>query len=190
MVRDTIRDHIRTQPVIMVSDDARTAKIRTRLLLFTINDKEAGHFSSGMYPNDMAVLEQGVWKFSVGGAINEKYFESISWKDGWAKPRGDGLPKANLPAAATGKGPAIDFVGEGGASLANRLGNPVDFPPDVPSSKMPTRLAGFVSGSPVWPQIKPMWFAYPNPISGRIPEFYCPDLRIFEPEAIAAVAKR
>jgi len=179
-VRDTIREHIRTQPVIMVSDDAKTAKIRTRLFLFTINDEEAGHISSGMYPNDMAVLEHGVWKFQVGGAINEKYFESISWQDGWARPRGDGLPKANLPALISGKAPTIDFVGEGGASLADRLGNPIDFPPDVPSSLMPKRLAGFVSGSPVWPQIKPMWFAYPNPVSGRIPDFYCPDLRNFE----------
>ena len=26
-----------------------------------------------------------------------------------------------------------------------------------------------------WPEIKPMWFAYRNPISRRTPPNYCPD---------------
>ncbi len=177
MARDTIRAHLRTQPVILVSDDARTAKVRTRMLLYTIGSKEAGSFASGIYPNEMAVLEQGVWKFSVGGQIDEKYFESRSWKQGWARPLGDGLPGSGTVLATP-------------PALADRLGNPVDFPPDVSGATMPARLRGFARGSPVWPQIKPMWFAYPNPVSGRIPEYYCPDLRTCEPMAAAAEAKR
>lgn len=55
---------------------------------------------------------------------------------------------------------------------------------------MPARLRGFARGSPTWPDIKPMWFAYPNPVSGRLPENYCPDLKTCEPMAAAAELRR
>ena len=181
MVRDTIRSHMRTQPVIDVSPDAKTAKIRTRLFLYTINEKEAGSFNSGMYPNDAAVLEDGIWKLSVGGAIDEKYFESRNYKDGWARPP---------VRPATGAPPPRRSLSKQDMALFNRLGNPVYFPPDVPSSTLSARLKGFGRGSPLWPEIKPMWFAYPNPVSGRIPENYCPDLRTCEPLVEAAEAAR
>jgi hypothetical protein len=180
MVRDTIRAHIRTQPVIDVSPDAKTAKIRTRLFLYTISSTEAGSFANGVYPNDAAVLEDGIWKLSVGGAIDEKYFQSTGWKDGWARPR----TRASAP--TTRPAPSSPSAG----SLSRRLGNPVDIPPDVPAASMPARLRGFVRGSPIWPEIKPMWFAYPNPVSGRLPENYCPDLKTCEPMAAAAELKR
>jgi len=180
MVRDTIREHVRTQPVIDVSADAKSARIRTRLLLYTISSSEAGSFNSGVYPNDAAVLEDGVWKLSVGGAIDEKYFESRNWRDGWARPR----PRS---AAAA---PAEPSPTPAPGSLSRRLGNPVDFPPDIPASSMPARLRGFVRGSPTWPEIKPMWFAYPNPVSGRLPENHCPDLKTCEPMAAEAEARR
>jgi hypothetical protein len=32
----------------------------------------------------------------------------------------------------------------------------------------------------VWPDIKPMWFAYKNPVSGRLPPLYCPNLKTCE----------
>ena len=32
----------------------------------------------------------------------------------------------------------------------------------------------------VWPDIKPMWFSYRNPVSGRVPPLYCPDLKTCE----------
>jgi len=180
MVRDTIRAHVRTQPVIDVSPDAKAAKIRTRLFLYTISSTEPGSFANGVYPNDAAVLEDGVWKLSVGGAIDEKYFQSTNWKDGWARPRPASSPPTVRPT------PSSPPAG----SLGRRLGNPVDIPPDVPASTMPARLRGFVRGSPIWPEIKPMWFAYPNPVSGRLPENYCPDLKTCELMAAAAEARR
>jgi hypothetical protein len=146
--------HQRLQPVIIVAPTARTATIRTRLLLaHALKDFSAG-WSSGMYPNDTAVLEEGVWKLKMGGEIDETYFNSANYHDGWAKPsRTPGL--AGLP-SATG------------------ITNEIDFPPDVPWSMfMGYRLKGMREAS--WPDIKPMWFSYRNPVSGRLPPNYCPD---------------
>jgi len=177
-LRTNIRAHIRTQPVIDVAADAKTAKIRTRLFLYTIDTERPGSFHSGMYPNDMAALEEGVWKLSVAGAIDEKYFQSDNYKDGWARPASDGSPRAQSAAAPMGP-----------VSAAGRLGNPIDFPSQVKFASMPTRLAGFGRTSAGWPQIRPMWFAYPNPVSGRIPEHYCPDLRSCEADAARRAAQ-
>jgi hypothetical protein len=38
----------------------------------------------------------------------------------------------------------------------------------------------------VWPDIKPMWFAYRNPVSGRVPPLYCPDLKTCERDLAAS----
>src|SRR5690606_2329303 len=62
--RTNIRRHLRLQPVIDVSPDGSAATIRTRLFLYTIDTERPGSFNSGMYPNDAAALEQGVWKLS------------------------------------------------------------------------------------------------------------------------------
>ena len=56
-----------------------------------------------------------------------------------------------------------------------------NFPPDIPRSSMPLRHHGSLPGDTiVWPDIKPMWFAYRNPVSGRVPPLYCPDLKTCE----------
>ena len=119
---DGIRLHLRIQPVIDVTPDARSARIRTRMFLYYANSTRAGAWNSGMYPNDTAVLEEGVWKMKVGGVIDETYFNSSSYAEGWArsKPRGE--------RAAPPTGPTIP----GAARPASRNGNPISFAPDIP----------------------------------------------------------
>jgi hypothetical protein len=152
--RAILNFHQRLQPVIIVSPSGRTATIRTRLLLsHALADFSAG-FSSGMYPNDTAQLEEGVWKLQMGGEIDETYFNSSNYKDGWARPSKTPGP-ASRP-AATG------------------ISNEIDFPPDIPWSLFAGfRLKGMRENN--WPDIKPMWFSYRNPVSGRYPANYCPD---------------
>jgi hypothetical protein len=36
-------------------------------------------------------------------------------------------------------------------------------------------FSGGVGKTLQWPSIMPMWFAYKNPVSGRVPELYQPD---------------
>ena len=162
---DGIRLHLRIQPVIDVTPDARSARIRTRMFLYYANSTRAGAWNSGMYPNDTAVLEEGVWKMKVGGVIDETYFNSSSYAEGWARsrPRGE---RAAPPA-----GPTIP----GAARPASRNGNPISFAPDIPWTLYANyRRKNFSSTN--FPDIKPMWFAYRNPITGRTPENYCPDI--------------
>lgn len=201
--RDSIRVHTRVQPVIDVAPDAKTAYIRTRMLLYFANPRTpAASFNSGMYPNDSAVLEDGIWKFNVGGSIDETYF------NGWtARPtlegemvgggrgaRGGGRGAA----AAAGPRPPSDGTGLANTRLGGRapvgvVSTPqLDFPADASYDDMPYRGQGFVSTFPNyrnWPQIKPMWFHYKNPVSGRIPEFYCPDILTCDAEYRAGKLK-
>ncbi|WP_298163286.1 nuclear transport factor 2 family protein [Brevundimonas sp.] len=154
---DGIRLHLRIQPVIDVTPDARSAKIRTRMFLYFANSTRAGAWNSGMYPNDTAVLEEGVWKMRVGGVIDETYFNSSSYAEGWARSRPRGA------------------VTPGAPRQASRNGNPISFAPDIPWSLYADyRRRNFSTTN--YPDIKPMWFAYRNPISGRTPEYYCPDI--------------
>jgi hypothetical protein len=107
-----------------------------------------------MYPNDQAVLENGIWRlWSV--TIDEHYFHSPSWQGGWAaaedQPEGEQPPPSKLLTA---------------------------YPPDILLTDLGRREEGFRggTGTPVaWPGILPMWFHYRNPVSGRMPERYWPD---------------
>lgn len=161
--RRAIRIHLRMQPVIDVAADGEYAYLRTRLLHFTGNRDRPGEVKNGMYPNDAAVLEDGVWKLSVVG-IDEPYFVSDGWSNGWARvPPISETRRRTLP-------PAMQ-------QLIDR------YPPDIPLSAMPVRQGAFTVGDDFvhFPEVKPMWFHYPNPVSGRLPEHYCPDLRTCEP---------
>jgi hypothetical protein len=151
--------HYRIQPVIDVAADGRSAKLRTRLFHITVNRTRPGVLKSGNYPNDAAVLEKGAWRFS-NMSIDESYFESLNYKDGWAHA------KEPVPVAPGAPVRAPDTITKLIAA----------FPPDVPQSAMPKRLKGLTPADQiVWPAIKPMWFHYVNPVSGRVPEYYCPD---------------
>jgi hypothetical protein len=121
-----------------------------------------------MFPNNAAKLEDGVWKFDVA-APDQPYFRSASFRDGWAR-------KATAQAQPRNNKNAVE-------PLRN-------FPADVPRSSMPIRQHGSLPGDTiVWPDIKPMWFAYKNPVSGRLPPLYCPDLKTCERDLEAEVHK-
>jgi hypothetical protein len=166
--RYRINLHQRLQPVIDVAPDGKSAKIRTRLFLYFASTKDPGGWGSGMYPNETAVLENGVWKMQIGGEIDEQYFSTQNYKDGWARPQ--------KPAA-----PAVVPPGEDAPPPPSGITNTADFPPDVPWSLFDAfRRKGMAATN--WPDIKPMWFAYRNPVSGRVPPNYCPDiLKCFGP---------
>ena len=122
--RFTLSLRQRFQPVIDVAGDGRSAKIRTRLLVFSVHPTIPGAFNSGMYPDDMAVVEDGVWKLSVAGEVEESYFASTSYKDGWARPRPPGTPPPPRP-----DGPQVP--------RAAMILGVVDFPPDIPWALFP-----------------------------------------------------
>jgi hypothetical protein len=110
--------------------------------------------NSGMYPNDQAVLEDGVWRlWSL--TIDEHYMTMRDWKEGWA-----------------GVKPVPPGQGAGQSPLVER------YPPDILMTKLGRRAEHFRGGTGVtlqWPDIMPMWFHYKNPVSGRVPELYWPD---------------
>lgn len=154
--------HWLMQPVIHVAPDGRSAKMRSRLF-HPLPSGTGGGLEGGMYPNNQAVLEGGVWKlWSV--TIDEPYFTS-RFPYGWSRsppPR----PAAPAPAAR----PAT-------AGPAPRSGAEI-YPPDIPLSVLGKRMEGFVGGTGEairWPGLLPMWFHYKNPVSGRQPPLYWPN---------------
>src|SRR5262245_31202629 len=151
--RATLPLHWRTQPVILVAHDGRSASIRSRLFQPGSSHTRAIGFGGGMY-HDQVVLEDGAWKlWSV--TIDEHYFSSPTYEGGWSS--------AKDPDPATTRRPAAPSN---------------DYPPDIPLTKLGERERGFRGGTGdtiVWPAILPMWFHYKNPVSGRVPEHYWPD---------------
>ncbi|MET0290908.1 MAG: nuclear transport factor 2 family protein [Steroidobacteraceae bacterium] len=158
--RTGIAFHWRIQPVINVASDGRSANMRARLLqmqtgkLRSSTSAAAAGFSSGMYPNDQTVLEDGIWKlWSL--EIDEHYFTSAGWKGGWS---------------------GVKPLTERAPSPRSRLLD--KYPPDILMTELGRRAEGFRGGTGEtieWPGILPMWFNYRNPVSGREPSHYLPD---------------
>ena len=162
--RDSIAFHWRFQPVIDVSHDGRSANLRTRLFQprtglplaegETPNYLSSAGFNSGMYSNDQAVLEDGIWRlWSL--TIDEHYMVTQNWREGWA-----GVAPVE-PGQAAGQSPLVERL-----------------PPDILMTELGRRAEHFRGGTGVtyaWPDILPMWFHYKNPVSGRVPEYYWPD---------------
>jgi len=162
--RPGISFHWRIQPVIHVSHDGRSANLRTRLFQPRTGMRQqaggpAGGFYSaslysGMYPNDQAVLENGVWRlWSL--TIDEPYMTTAGWDGGWS------AVKDPEPGQAAGRSPLVERL-----------------PPDILMTALGRRAEHFRGGTGetlAWPQILPMWFHYKNPVSGRVPEQYWPD---------------
>jgi len=161
--RAAISFHWRTQPVIHVSHDGRSANLRTRLFQPRTSKNPAasstrfymGGLHGGMYANDQAVLEDGVWRlWSL--TIDEHYYASPDWKGGWA---------AATPRPADAPPPPP-------SPLLTK------YPPDIRLTELGRRQEGFRGGpgeTIEWPGILPMWFHYRNPVSGRTPENFWPD---------------
>jgi hypothetical protein len=152
--RTSLPLHFRTQPVIHVAEDGRSAAIRTRLFQPQSMRTRSLGFAGGMY-NDQVVLEDGIWRFwSV--AIDEHYFTSAGYAGGWS--------------GVEPQDPDV-LQRQGGATSS-------DYPPDIPLTDLGERERGFRGGTGqtlAWPAILPMWFHYRNPVSGRTPEHYWPD---------------
>ncbi|MGO2111075.1 MAG: nuclear transport factor 2 family protein [Pseudoclavibacter sp.] len=148
--------HWRPQSVVAVSNDGRSAGLRTRLFQTRTAASVTPNWTGihgGSYPNDQAVLEDGVWRlWSV--TIDEYFFTSPTWSGGWAS--------ATAQDAVTYP-PSVLFE---------------TYPPDLRLDEIGPRMDGFRGGSGrliEWPEIVPMWFSYRNPVSGRTPERYLPD---------------
>jgi hypothetical protein len=150
------------QPVVLVSEDGRSATGRFRLFqprtgktVGKAGDFFAASFWGGMY-HDRYVLEDGVWRIWEL-TLDEPYITPVAWKDGvWAKSK-DPAPR---PAGAPARTPANN---------ANV---------DIPLSALGRREEGFQGGTGTatpWPAILPMWFTYTNPVSGRVPPNHQPD---------------
>jgi hypothetical protein len=152
-LRSSISYHWRPQPVILVSDDGRSATLRARLLQPSTSTSRAGSFNNAIY-HDQMVHEDGKWRlWSV--TIDEFYWQSSSWEGGWS---------AATPRNASAPNP-------GGATWTKR------YPPDISIEGVGERESTFRGGSGKvieWPDIQRMWFQYRNPVSGRVPEWYWP----------------
>ncbi len=165
--------HWLLQPVVDVAPDGRSAKMRTRLF-HPLPSSTGGSIEGGMYPNNQAVLENGIWKF-WSGTIDEAYF-SAQFPNGWARAP---APRAAGPAAAVAPRPAAPPAAAPGASAAPApVPGGVAYPPDITLTALGRRMEGFAGGPGQairWPGILPMWFHYKNPVSGRVPELYWPN---------------
>jgi hypothetical protein len=155
--RAGISYHWLIQPVVLVSDDGRSATGRFRLFQPRTGKATTNSaFWGGMYQNRY-VLEEGIWRHWEL-TLDEPYITPVAWKDGvWAKSK-DPAPR---PANAKAK--------------AKTAGN---INVDVPLTSLGKREEHFSGGTGEtwqWPTILPMWFAYTNPVSGRVPEFYEPN---------------
>ncbi|HHX82084.1 MAG TPA: nuclear transport factor 2 family protein, partial [Pseudomonadaceae bacterium] len=149
--------HWTTQPVVLVSDDGRSATGRFRLFQ-PRTGKEVGEagaffgasFWGGMYHNRY-ILEDGIWRIWEL-TLDEPYITPVAWKDGvWAKAKDPATPRR---------------WGGGNSDV------------DIPLSALVRRemnLPGGTGESLQWPSILPMWFSYSNPVSAREPQFYHPD---------------
>ena len=159
--RRGIAFHYTIQPVVLVADDGRSTSSRTYLFephtgktVSTSSSIFATDLSSGMYPNNQSVLENGIWRLWTL-EIDEPYFTSMGYKGGWSR-----VPDRDPNAPPTPPSPLVEL-----------------YPPDILMTDLGVRAEHFVGGTGEeidWPGILPMWFNYRNPVSGRVPEFYWP----------------
>ncbi|HXC57732.1 MAG TPA: nuclear transport factor 2 family protein [Steroidobacteraceae bacterium] len=148
--------HWLLQPMVLVSDDGRSATGRFKLFqprtgktVGKEGDFLAAQFWGGMY-HDRYVLENGAWKIWEL-TLDEPYIVPVAWKDGvWARSKDPATPRTFAANADV----------------------------DVPIKQLVRREQHFWGGTGdqlQWPSILPMWFTYTNPVSGRVPEFHQPD---------------
>lgn len=159
--------HWLLQPMVLVSDDGRSATGRFRLFqprtgktVGKAGDFFGASFWGGMY-HDRYVLENGSWKIWEL-TLDEPFITPVAFKDGiWAKAKD---PVRRPPAATDGKAKAA--AKGGGTNVDVTL---------VSIGKREEHFSGGPGETYQWPTIMPMWFTYTNPVSGRVPELHQPD---------------
>jgi hypothetical protein len=159
--RDGISYHWLIQPVVLVSDDGRSANARLRLFqprtaqtVGKAGDFLAATVLASTY-HDGYVLEDGIWRI-WDLTVDPQYIRPVAFKDGiWAKSK-DPVPAdpARTQAAA----------GVTAAAPARTVRN------DITAEDL-----GATRNTLQWPSIMPMWFSYTNPVSGRVPPLYQKD---------------
>ncbi len=94
--------HQKTEPVVTVAPDGRSARIRNKLLQLNSSRDGDGSYIIGIYENNV-VRERGVWKIS---RMDLDYTWSASYSTGWARvtPRRAASAAAAPCNAGTGTG--------------------------------------------------------------------------------------
>jgi hypothetical protein len=154
--REGISYHWLMQPVVLISDDGRSANARMRLFqprtgktVGKAGDFYAASVLASTY-HDGYVLEDGIWRI-WDLTVDSQYIRPVAFKDGiWAKTKD--------PA------PAEPNTRSRGAVPTRAARNDINAE-DLGVKRDPT----------VWPGIMPMWFTYTNPVSGRVPPLYQKD---------------
>jgi hypothetical protein len=151
--RDGVSYHWLIQPVVLISDDGRSASGRLRLFQPRTGKSvgKAGDFLAASVLestyHDGYVLEDGIWRI-WDLTVDPQYIRPVAFKDGiWAKAKDPAPPDPNARprAAAPVRAARQDVTAE-----------------DLGARRDTTQ----------WPSIMPMWFSYTNPVSGRVPELY------------------
>jgi hypothetical protein len=96
-VEGRLGNHIQMQPVIHISPDGQSARIRARMMQ-QLTFGERASMGASVYENE-AVKENGVWKFSVLHTYNTW---GAGYAEGWAKIQGGFVP-----------GPSADYPPDG-----------------------------------------------------------------------------
>jgi hypothetical protein len=154
--RQGVSYHWLIQPVVLVSDDGRSANGRLRLFQPRTGKDvgKAGDFYGAAVLestyHDGYVLEDGIWRI-WDLTVDPQYIRPVAFKDGiWARATDPHPPDPNAPRRT------------GPPARASRL--------DITAEDL-----GAKPDTVQWPSIKPMWFGYTNPVSGRVPDLYQKD---------------
>jgi hypothetical protein len=173
VLRSSVPIHLRLQPVILISQDGRSATSRVRNLQIGTGKGTAARnftgtngFNGGMY-HDQFVLEEknGVSRRKLWSlVIDEFYWNSGSWTGGWS---------------SLGSTPRSARRGQQFGSMDRRQAGIGGYIADLSLTDpaMGPREIGFNGGPPPtvrWPDIQRMWWAFRNPVSGRVPDSYWP----------------
>jgi hypothetical protein len=157
-MRAGVTYHILVQPVLLISDDGRSATGPLRMVQPVTGKPGDARFWGGMYFVQY-VLEKGVWRI-WNLTLDEPFINPVAWSDGvWAKSKD---PK-----------PGTVFYHN-----AAKPGAPGNFPVDIPLTALGKREEGVYGGTGEfrqWPTIRPLWFSYTNPVTGRVPEYHQDD---------------
>ncbi|MEO8313981.1 MAG: nuclear transport factor 2 family protein [Pseudomonadota bacterium] len=90
-VAGRLGNHIQVQPVITLSADGKTAKIRSRMLQQMSQGNRAS-WGGAIYENEAVRGADGVWRYSKVNAWNTF---SANYEGGWTKAAGSGMPGPN-----------------------------------------------------------------------------------------------